>query len=105
MRGQTINYQRLKQLLRRLACQGQSSSNGPQTCRNGHLLKPGSVHSNGSEMIFQLASNLKNHGKPLLVISRKSREELMVNFNIPAENSLWLSQKDGEGVQFVDIDG
>ena len=70
----------------------------------GTSLKPGSVHSNESEMIFQLASNLKNHGKPLLVISRKSREELMVNFNIPAENSLWLSQREGDGVQFVDID-
>jgi len=70
----------------------------------GTSLKPGSVHSNESEMIFQLASNLKNHGKPLLVISRKTREELLVNFNIPSENSLWLSQKEGEGIQFVDID-
>ncbi len=70
----------------------------------GASLKPGSVHSNESEMIFQLASNLKQHGKPLLVISRKTREELLVEFNIPAENCLWLSQKEGEGVQFVDID-
>ena len=70
----------------------------------GTSLKPGSVHSNESEMIFQLASNLKNHGKPLLVISRKTREELSVNFDIPSENSLWLSQREGEGIQFVDID-
>ena len=70
----------------------------------GTSLKPGSVHSNESEMIFQLASNLKNHGKPLLVISRKTREELLVNFDIPSENSLWLSQREGDGIQFVDID-
>ena len=55
-------------------------------------------------MIFHLASNLKNHGKPLLVISRKTREELLVNYNIPADNSLWLSQREGEGIQFVNID-
>ena len=70
----------------------------------GVVLKPGSVHSNESDMIFELASNLRIHGKPLLVISRRTREELFVKFNIPAEDSLWLSQREGEGVQFVDID-
>tara|TARA_B100000700_G_scaffold272649_1_gene316402 strand:+ start:1519 stop:3204 length:1686 start_codon:yes stop_codon:yes gene_type:complete len=70
----------------------------------GVSLKPGCVYSNESESLFKLASNLKIHGKPLLVISRKTREELSVKFNIPAENCLWLSQKESEGVQFVDID-
>ena len=70
----------------------------------GIVLKPGSVYSNESEMLFKLASNLKIHGKPLLVISRKTREELSVKFNIPVEDCLWLSQREGEGVQFVDID-
>ena len=70
----------------------------------GISLRPGSVHSNESDMIFHLASNLKNHGKPLLVISRKTREELLVEYNIPADNSLWLSQREGEGIQFVNID-
>ena len=70
----------------------------------GVVLKPGSVHSNESDMIFELASNLRIHGKPLLVISRRTREELFVKFNIPDEDSLWLSQREGEGVQFVDID-
>ena len=71
---------------------------------SGIVLKPGCVYSNESEMLFRLASNLKIHGKPLLVISRKTREEVSVKYNIPAENCLWLSQKDGDGIQFVDID-
>ena len=70
----------------------------------GISLKPGCVYSNESKLLFELASNLKNHGKPLLVISRKTREELSVNFSIPADNCLWLSQRDGDGVQFVDIE-
>ena len=71
---------------------------------SGIVLKPGCVYSNESDMLFQLASNLKMHGKPLLVISRKTREEVSVKFNIPADNCLWLSQREGEGIQFVDID-
>lgn len=70
----------------------------------GKLLKPGSVYSNESDELFSLASNLKNHGRPLLVISRRIREDLVVNYNLPAEDCLWLSQKEAEGVQFVDID-
>ena len=27
-----------------------------------------------------------------------------MNYNIPADNSLWLSQREGEGIQFVNID-
>ena len=75
-----------------------------RTATLGISLGPGSVFSNESDELFSLASNLKNHGKPLLVISRKTREEVSVKFNIPANNCLWLSQKEGEGVQFVDID-
>ena len=56
---------------------------------------PGSVYSSGSEELYHLASNLKKHGKPLLVISRKTREEVSVEFDIPADNCLWLSQKEG----------
>ena len=70
----------------------------------GKLLKPGSVYSNESDELFSLASNLKNHGRPLLVISRRIREDLVVNYNLPAEDCLWLSQKEAEEVQFVDID-
>ena len=70
----------------------------------GKFLKPGSVYSNESESIFTLASNLKAHGKPLLVISRKTREDLVVNYGLPPEDCLWLSQREAEGVQFVDID-
>ena len=65
---------------------------------------PGSVYSSDSEELYHLASNLKKHGKPLLVISRKTREEVSVRFDIPAENCLWLSQREGEGIQFIDLD-
>ena len=70
----------------------------------GKSLKPGSVYSNESDELFTLASNLKNHGRPLLVISRRNREDLVVNYKLPSEDCLWLSQKESEGVQFVDID-
>jgi len=75
-----------------------------RTATLGISLGPGCVFSNESDELFSLASNLKNHGKPLLVISRKAREEVSVKFDIPADNCLWLSQKEGEGVQFVDLD-
>ena len=71
---------------------------------SGKLLKPGSVYSNESDSFFTLAANLKAHGKPLLVISRKTREDLVVNHGLPTEDCLWLSQREAEGVQFVDID-
>ena len=71
---------------------------------SSELLKPGCVYSNETDLLFTLASNLKNHGKPLLVISRKTREELVVNHKLPPEDCLWLSQKEADGVQFVDID-
>ena len=70
----------------------------------GVALKPGCVYSNETDSLFNLAANLKSHGKPLLVISRRSREDLVVNYDLPAEDCLWLSQREGEGVQFVDID-
>ena len=75
-----------------------------RTAALGISLGPGSVYSNESEELFSLASNLKNHGKPLLVISRKTREEVSVKFDIPANDCLWLSQREGEGIQFVDLD-
>ena len=75
-----------------------------RTAALGISLGPGSVYSNESEELFSLASNLKNHGKPLLVISRKTREEVSVKFDIPADDCLWLSQREGEGIQFVDLD-
>ena len=70
----------------------------------GISIGPGSVYSNESNELFHLASNLKNHGKPLLVISRKTREEVSVRFGIPPQDCLWLSQREGEGIQFVDLD-
>ena len=70
----------------------------------GTLLKPGCVYSNESDALFTLAANLKSHGRPLLVISRRTREELVVTYNLPTEDCLWLSQKESEGVQYVDID-
>ena len=70
----------------------------------GVTLKPGCVYSNESDSLFHLAANLKSHGKPLLVISRRSREDLVANFDFPAEDCLWLSQKEADGVQFVDIE-
>ena len=72
--------------------------------RPGILLRPGCVYSSSSNQLFELASNLEKNGKPLLVISRKTREEISVNFDIPAKKCLWLSQNEGEGIQFVDID-
>jgi len=70
----------------------------------GATLKPGCVYSNESDSLFHLASNLKSHGKPLLVISRRSREDLVADFDLPAENCLWLSQKEADDVQLVDIE-
>ena len=49
------------------------------------------------------ASNLKSTAATL-VISRKTTEEVSVKFDIPADDCLWLSQKEGEGIQFVDLD-
>ena len=69
----------------------------------GVALKPGCVYSNESDSLFHLATNLKSHGKPLLVISRRSREDLVAEFGLPAEDCLWLSQNETDGVQFVDI--
>ena len=70
----------------------------------GVTLKPGCVYSNESDSLFHLAANLKFHGKPLLVISRRSREDLVANFDLPADDCLWLSQKEADDVQFVDIE-
>ena len=70
----------------------------------GVTLKPGCVYSNESDSLFHLAANLKFHGKPLLVISRRSREDLVANFDLPADDCLWLSQKEADDVQFVGIE-
>ena len=75
-----------------------------RTATLGITLGPGCVYSSESDELFHLASNLKKHGKPLLVISRKTTEEVSVKFDIPADDCLWLSQKEGEGIQFVDLD-
>jgi hypothetical protein len=73
----------------------------------GQMLRPGAVHllndADGSPM-FSLAANLANHGRPLLVMSRIRREELVVAHSLDAKSCLTLSQSDGEGVQFVDLD-
>ena len=68
------------------------------------LLTPGSVYSNSSDQFFTLASILKKHGRPLLVMSRKTKEDLAVNYDIPSDSCLWLSQSEGEDVQFVNIE-
>jgi hypothetical protein len=70
----------------------------------GKLLKPGCVYSNDTKGLFTLVSNLKAHGKPVLVISRRTRDDLVTNYNLLAEDCLWLSQTEADGVQFVDID-
>ncbi|MDP6870253.1 MAG: DUF835 domain-containing protein [Candidatus Poseidoniaceae archaeon] len=71
------------------------------------ILKPGGVNlmdAEESSDLYELASQLHRHGRPLLVLSRRSREDIVVSHDIPAERCLWLSQQEGEGVQFVDPD-
>ncbi len=68
------------------------------------LLKPGSVYSNETDGLFTLVSNLKSHGKPVLVISRRTQDDLIANYNLVKDDCLWLSQIESEGVQNVDID-
>ena len=68
------------------------------------MLTPGSVYSSSSDQFFNLASILKKHGRPLLVMSRKTKEDLVVNYDIPPDSCLWLSQSEGEDVQFVNIE-
>lgn len=68
------------------------------------FLKPGCVYSNGSDELFTLVSNLKKHGRPVLVISRKTVDDLGINYGIPANCCLWLSQRDTEGVQAVNLE-
>ena len=74
---------------------------------NAIIMKPGSMllfDTNDSTPIYQLAANLHLHGRPLLVLSRRNREEIVVKHDIPANRCLWLSQSEEEGVQFVDPD-
>ncbi|MBT4982585.1 MAG: DUF835 domain-containing protein, partial [Euryarchaeota archaeon] len=68
------------------------------------LLKPGSVYSNETDGLFTLVSNLKSHGKPVLVISRRTQDDLIANYNLTKDDCLWLSQIESEGVQKVGID-
>jgi len=71
------------------------------------MLRPGAVHllddADGDSM-FSLAASLANHGRPLLVMSRIRREELVVTHSIDSNSCLTLSQIDDEGVQFVDLE-
>ena len=68
------------------------------------FLKPGCVYSSGSDELFTLVSNLKKHGRPVLVISRKTVDDLSINYDIPKNCCLWLSQRDIEGVLFVNLE-
>ena len=69
-----------------------------------NVLSPGAVHLSDDDSLFELASILAKHGRPLLVLSRRRREDIAVEFSIVADSCLWLSQAEGEGVQFVDLD-
>ncbi len=73
----------------------------------GEILKPGSaflLNSKGNSGIFDLASILANHGRPLLVISRRKTSELSENHNISSNQCLWLSQNEQEGVQIASLE-
>jgi hypothetical protein len=63
------------------------------------MLSPGQTLIYDSEdpaKLFQLASDLATHGRPILVISRYEVEQLNVNFDLPIESCSWLSNAETE---------
>ena len=87
--------------------QRQAAAMRVRAAGTSQMLRPGAVHlldsADGNSM-FSLAANLANHGRPLLVMSRIRREELVVAHSIDSKSCLTLAQSDDEGVQFVDLD-
>lgn len=69
---------------------------------SGDVLKHGDVHlldsPNGDDM-FRLAAALAANGRPILVIARQRREDLIVRFGLPADSVFWLSEGDHDMVQ------
>ena len=69
---------------------------------SGDVLKHGDVHlldsTNGDDM-FRLAAALAANGRPVLVLARQRREDLIVRFGLPADSVFWLSEGEHEQVQ------
>ena len=72
---------------------------------SAEILRPGSVFSNGSDSLYNLASNLAALGRPLLIISRITKRELFENIGIDEKTCLWLSRQEGERNILPEIDG
>ena len=72
---------------------------------SAEILRPGSVFSNGSDSLYNLASNLAALGRPLLIISRIAKRELFENIGIDEKTCLWLSRQEGERNILPEIDG
>jgi len=87
--------------------QRQAAAMRVRAAGTSQMLRPGAVHllndADGNSM-FSLASALSKHGRPLLVMSRIRREELVVTHSIDSNSCLTLSQNDDEGVQFVELE-
>ena len=63
------------------------------------MLSPGQsliYDSEDPSKLFQLASDLATHGRPILVISRYEVEQLNANFDLPIESCSWLSNAETE---------
>ena len=60
------------------------------------ILRPGSVFSSNSEEIYSLAANLHELERPVLVISRRTGDDLQNSYTIPKEICLWLSSVEKE---------
>jgi len=63
------------------------------------MLSPGQSLLYDSEdptKLFQLASDLATHGRPILVISRYEVEELNLKYDLPIESCSWLSNAETE---------
>jgi hypothetical protein len=69
---------------------------------SGDVLKHGDAHlldsTDGDEM-FRLAAALADNGRPILVLARQRREDLIVRFGLPADSVFWLSEGEHEQVQ------
>jgi len=63
------------------------------------MLSPGQSLIYDSEdpaKLFQLASDLAKHGRPILVISRYEVEQLNLKYDLPIESCSWLSNAETE---------
>ena len=69
---------------------------------SGDVLKHGDVHlldSTDGDDMFRLAAALAANGRPILVLARQKREDLIVRFDLPANSVFWLSESEHEQVQ------